>query len=194
MKLRYTDVTEFTISRKDIELPYTPGLAYQFATQEYLFVLHTKPAYYCKYNVWRAGSDFIVINCNQLNPLFTQANILEAIYDRLTHKPNGNFLIELVDKQIEFANQNILMTKGFGDFDSSSKHREHISNITDKYDNFDYHPLKNYYLGSDMPSTPKHLRGGRADVVRPRSEKQSRNAMCRCGSGRKYKHCCYLKS
>lgn len=193
MKLRYTDVTEFTISRKDIELPYTPGLAYQFATQEYLFVLHTKPAYYCKYNVWRAGSDFIVINSNQLNPLFTQSNIIEAIYDRLTHKPNGNFLIELVDKQIEFANQNILMTKGLNDFTPTRINPTHNYFAEDKYDNFDY-PLKNYNSRNNMPSTPKHLRGGRADVVRPRSEKQSRNTMCRCGSGRKYKHCCYLKS
>lgn len=42
------------------------------------------------------------------------------------------------------------------------------------------------------PSTPKKFRGGRNIV--PGSEKQQgRNTPCACGSGKKYKKCCYLK-
>jgi len=170
MKLKYTDINKFTISRKDIELPYTPGLAVIITTSSERFLMHTKPAYYCKYNLWRADSDFVVINCNQLRTLITESWVLHL----LKHWQ------ELDDSIIQLLPSNNLKNPN--------------SFINDKYANFDYHPLIKYDLGNDMPSTPKHLRGGRADVVRPRSEKQSRNAMCRCGSGRKYKHCCYLKS
>jgi hypothetical protein len=170
MKLKYTDINKFTISRKDIELPYTPGLAIMVTTPSKKFLIHTKPAYYCKYNLWRADSDFVVINFNQLRTLITKSYVLHL----LEHwQELDNSIIELVPTtQVKYFN----------------------SFIHDTYDNFDYHPLRKYDLTSDMPSTPKHLRGGRADVVRPRSEKQSRNALCRCGSGCKYKHCCYLKS
>ena len=177
MKAKYINCNELTISRKDIELPYTPGLAYQFTTHDYVFLIHTKPAYYCKYNLWRADSDFIVINCNQLNALFTPLNIYEAVYDKLTHKQNNNFLIQLIDKQIEFANKM-------------------VECINHKYDYrlSPYHLTESQYLIDSLDQTPKRFRDGVAAEVRPRSEKQYRNALCRCGSGRKYKHCCYLKS
>ena len=170
MRLKYTDINKFTISRKDIELPYTPGSAVILTTPSEKFLIHTKPAYYCKYNLWRTDSDFVVINFNQLRTLITESYVLHL----LEHWQ------ELDDSIIQLLPSNNL--KYSNPF------------IDDKYDNFDYLLPKNYKLKNAMPSTPKHLRGGRADVVRPRSEKQSRNAMCRCGSGRKYKHCCYPKS
>ena len=172
MRTKYINCDELTISRKDIELPYTPGFAYQFTTQDYVFIIHTKPAYYCKYNLWRAGSDFIVINCNQLNALFTQSNIFNAIQYRLLGKTDDRFLIQLIDKQIEFANKT----------------------TNPEYDYFDSSPLLRQIIDSEpMNKTPKRFRDGVAAEVRPRSEKQYRNALCRCGSGRKYKHCCYFK-